>query len=281
MAGGWDALQIPPGLAAGLRFFVFPLLGSLCALAGAGLLFGWRRAGLFFALTLLLAWSAEEIGVRTGLLFGRYVYGDVLGPKLGSVPWVIPFFWFMIVCASHVSSNLIAAGAADARGGWLKNVRLSLLTALLATAYDLGLDPYMAAAEVGAWSWLDGGAYYGVPLHNYGGWLLTAFWIDLFFRRLDGRQPARCATGLVVLGAALPVGVYLVLWLGLLGPGHPLPARLVSLVVPGIPALAAAAMWYRWQRKVKPPGSDRRPQGPPSLTRLTRPGPGPGQRQLP
>ena len=35
----------------------------------------------------------EEIGVRTGFIFGAYHYSDQLGPKIGHVPLLIPLTW--------------------------------------------------------------------------------------------------------------------------------------------------------------------------------------------
>ncbi len=50
---------------------------------------------------------------------------------------------------------------------------VAAVAALVMTAWDLVMDPGMAAA--GNWIWEQGGAYFGVPVHNYFGWLLTTF----------------------------------------------------------------------------------------------------------
>ena len=50
-------------------------------------------------------------------------------------------------------------------------MRRELLGAVALTAWDLFLDPQMTAE--GFWHWARRGRYRGIPLSNYGGWLLT------------------------------------------------------------------------------------------------------------
>jgi putative membrane protein len=55
---------------------------------------------------------------------------------------------------------------------------LAIVAAWVMTAWDVVMDPGMAAT--GNWIWERGGAYFGVPRRNYLGWLLTtflAYWI--------------------------------------------------------------------------------------------------------
>ncbi len=58
---------------------------------------GWTRTGLFFATAAVISFLLEETGVRTGLIYGPYHYSDMLGPKLGHVPVLIPLAWFMMI----------------------------------------------------------------------------------------------------------------------------------------------------------------------------------------
>jgi putative membrane protein len=57
------------------------------------------------------------------------------------------------------------------------------------TAWDLGMDPQMTAR--GHWVWTQGGAYFGIPVHNFVGWLATTFVVFLLFYLFESRQPAR------------------------------------------------------------------------------------------
>jgi putative membrane protein len=52
-------------------------------------------------------------------------------------------------------------------------LRAAAMSSLLVVAVDLVVDP--GAVAQGLWVWAEDGAYYGVPLVNYGGWLLTGF----------------------------------------------------------------------------------------------------------
>jgi putative membrane protein len=44
------------------------------------------------------------------------------------------------------------------------------------TTWDLSLDPTWSTV-LHAWIWVDGGAFFGVPLTNFLGWLLTTYLI--------------------------------------------------------------------------------------------------------
>src|SRR4051812_22010067 len=50
-----------------------------------------KNPAFFFFVLLCYATGmiTEIIGVNTGYLFGKYEYGEVLGPKLYHVPWLI------------------------------------------------------------------------------------------------------------------------------------------------------------------------------------------------
>jgi putative membrane protein len=65
----------------------------------------------------------------------------------------------------------------------------ALVAAMAITAWDVVMDPGMARA--GNWTWEDGGSYFGVPVQNYIGWVLTTLSIYLcsgvVFRVLAGR----------------------------------------------------------------------------------------------
>lgn len=135
---------------------LFLTLAGLIVLAGAS---GPRRAALLAAG--VLGFAAEWIGLRTGLLFGDYLYTDVLSPLVFGVPLVMIAAWLVLV--AYVNVLLASIGSAPLRvaGG-----------ATLLTAIDLVIDP-LAAGPLGYWTWVDGGAYYGIPAHNFGGWFLV------------------------------------------------------------------------------------------------------------
>lgn len=104
----------------------------------------------------------EAIGTATGLPFGEYTYTDQLQPQLLHVPLLIPLAWFMILPLAWA----IADPHRHTR--W----QFALIAGIATTAWDLFLDPQMV--NWGFWTWATNGAYFGIPLTNYVGWMLTA-----------------------------------------------------------------------------------------------------------
>jgi uncharacterized membrane protein len=150
-----------------------------------------RRAAPALLFAGMLGFVAEWIGLTGGWLFGRYVYTDVLAPSALGVPLVMASAW--LVLAAYVHSLLaplrlpgplaVAAGAA------------------LLTAVDLVIDP-LAAGPLGYWRWLDGGAFHGVPVHNFAGWFGTSAVILAVLRLTSAElfeMPAARAIGLSIV----------------------------------------------------------------------------------
>jgi uncharacterized membrane protein len=176
----------------------------------------------------------EEIGVRTGLIFGAYHYSDHLGAKLGHVPVIIPLAWFMMIYPSWVVARaLIPSLSPRALRGLTV---LACLAALVMTAWDVVMDPPMAAA--GNWIWENRGAYFGVPRHNYVGWLLTTFlvyWIVGWFSLSSHPSPTRTTR----LFGSLPVLVYAFFALRYVAASRFPALQLIALFSMGMPALLA------------------------------------------
>jgi putative membrane protein len=149
------------------------LLGALAMLAYGASALGARRTLLFFVAATVISACAELTGTKTGWPFGGYEYTDFLGPKLlGRVPVAVPLSWFSMGFASFV-----LAGAIAAQRGWRHRTLWSIvLGTWLLTAWDLVLDPSMAAPQmqyVHFWIWHESGPYFGMPLRNLAGWFAT------------------------------------------------------------------------------------------------------------
>jgi putative membrane protein len=198
---------------------------------------GWGRTGVFFATAAIVSYLLEEAGVRTGLIYGRYHYSDQLGPKLGDVPVLIPLAWFMMIYPSWVTARALLRGVNTRSAVGI--AALALVAAIVMTAWDTVMDPGMSAA--GNWIWEKGGGYFGVPLRNYAGWLLTTFLVYCgagLIWRVPGlrREGARVAAGF----AALPVIVYAVHGVRYVTAGRIAALHVVALfamVLPGLVAL--------------------------------------------
>jgi len=132
---------------------------ALCVTASS---VGWVRAGLAVACATALGLGAEVVGTRTGLPFGEYRYSGALRPQVLGVPVVVALAWAgMGLPAWAVAGRLVASPAPRIVVG-----------AVALTGWDLFLDPQMVAE--GYWSWPGGGAYRGIPLSNFAGWLVVS-----------------------------------------------------------------------------------------------------------
>ena len=106
-------------------------------------------------------WLLELVGSNTGVPFGTYDYSTLLQPQIVGVPLVVPFAWFaMAIPAREVVRAL------GAQRGWQR----VFCGAAALTAWDVFLDPQMVAE--GYWLWATDGWYRGIPLTNYGGWMI-------------------------------------------------------------------------------------------------------------
>ena len=119
--------------------------------------------------------AAEVIGSRYGLIFGEYLYTETLAPRLLGVPVAMAGAWLILVV--YVKQMLSPFGLP----GWAEVT----LSALWMTAIDLVIDP-LAAGPLDYWRWKEPGAYYGIPAHNFIGWIAVSLLIFLLVRVLAG-----------------------------------------------------------------------------------------------
>jgi uncharacterized membrane protein len=213
---------------------------------------GWRQALIFFALSAVISWLFEQIGVATGVVYGPYHYTDTLGLKLGHVPLLIPIAWFMMIYPSHVIANLIGTGKpAGVGGGLLRIVWLSALGAMTMTAWDLIMDPVMSSPPAQSWVWEQGGPYFGVPLQNFIGWLLTTFTVYVAYRLVERRMGVRPIAPATTAIVALPLIAYFLILFDRLVPGDDggfEALRIIALFVMGFPLLAAVGRLLERQK---------------------------------
>ena len=100
----------------------------------------------------------EVIGVKTGILFGIYTYGDTLGFKILEVPVVIGLNW-LVLCLSIFSLFSVI----------FKNKFLLLIfSSISMVLLDFIIEP--VAIEYSFWSWSDN----SVPIQNYIMWFVVS-----------------------------------------------------------------------------------------------------------
>lgn len=146
----------------------FVTLGALAALTHAAGRFGWRRALALLAAAVAISLTAELVGTSTGYPFGAYAYTPLLGYRIGGrVPFPIPMSWFYMI---YASLSVVSVSVRH-DGGWAARARNALAAGLVLTAWDAAMDPAMV--QTAHWVWHTDGFFYGMPLSNWGGWLLV------------------------------------------------------------------------------------------------------------
>lgn len=138
-----------------------------------------RRAGIALGLLFAYTYAIEFVGATTGVPYGEFHYEVSLGPMLlETIPWALPLFFVPLVLNSYLLCLLLLGSRASS-----PLVRIPVIAGTI-VAVDLVLDP--AAVALGFWSF-EAGGFYGVPVTNFAGWVLSAtvatILIDLAFSR--------------------------------------------------------------------------------------------------
>lgn len=139
-----------------------------------------RRALGLLALLTAYTYVIEMVGVQTDWPYGAFEYSIQLGPMLfGEVPLALPLFFVPLVLNAYLLTLVVLEKVAT-----IALIRLPVAV-IAVVAVDLVLDP--GAVSIGFWAYDPAGSYYGVPLSNYAGWLLSGtvavVLVDLAFDR--------------------------------------------------------------------------------------------------
>lgn len=112
----------------------------------------------------------EILGVKTGLLFGEYEYGDTLGFKVLDVPLIIGMNWLVLG---------YAFGAIVKRFLKVSKIFSIVIAASAMVLLDVMIEPI--AIRYDYWSWQLG----EVPLLNYLGWFMIALLVQFLLQKLE------------------------------------------------------------------------------------------------
>ncbi|WP_111668766.1 carotenoid biosynthesis protein [Algoriphagus litoralis] len=130
---------------------------------------GWTDAfPVFAAAAFWIGFGSEIIGIHTGYLYGDYVYGPTLGPKLWEVPIIIGVNWFIL---SYLTGTIFHKVTND--------FYAALLAAIAMTSLDYIMEPVAVALDFWAWK------FDIIPMENYVGWLGVSFLIQLIYRKAN------------------------------------------------------------------------------------------------
>lgn len=123
---------------------------------------GWADAAKLVGILGVFALSIETFALLTGFPYGHFGYSEHLGYKIGGyVPWTVAFAWTPLMLCAYTA----------ARSLFVSRVRRIVCSTFLLLAFDLVIDP--GAVLVGFWQYPGGGIYYGVPVSNYLGWIIS------------------------------------------------------------------------------------------------------------
>ncbi|WPR74728.1 carotenoid biosynthesis protein [Algoriphagus sp. NG3] len=167
-AVGVIGLSLPEYREMFLKLTPAQLLVSLVILLGFHK--GWNEAFPIFATAAFwIGFGAEAIGIHTGYLFGDYVYGPTLGPKLWDVPIVIGVNWFLLV---YLTGTVFHRTTDN-------DYYAALLGATAMVVIDYILEPVAVALDM--WYW----KFDIIPSGNYFSWFAVAFLIHLIYRKAN------------------------------------------------------------------------------------------------
>jgi putative membrane protein len=217
---------------------------------------GWRMALSGFAVIYVVAYSYEFVGTHTGLVFGEYFYSPTaIGPLLAKVPILLPLGYFAMAYGALIVTRLLL-GNLNRKLSAIGVVVTAFTTSLVMTFLDLASDP-IASTLLGKWTWVDGGSYFGVPVHNYIGWVVTTFTFFLIvtallnrdsnIHRCEAPRPRNFYAQAIVLYASFGLPVVLNPLLGRTGEIYDSMALVAGLVIT-VPVIAAAVSLTRHPR---------------------------------
>jgi putative membrane protein len=181
-----------------LRPYVFSFL-AVYLLAGRFHM-GWKKTLLYVPVGYALAWFSEYASIHWGFPYGDYFY---IHTTLHKELWVlgVPFmdslsYVFLSYCSYSLAvflmsplevraKNLITAETSKIR----RSKSVLFLGAFLFVLLDIIIDP--VALQGRKWflgliyGYRHNGFYFGIPMSNFGGWLLVGFVLTAALQTLD------------------------------------------------------------------------------------------------
>lgn len=156
---------------------------------------------LFLAVCFVVGIIVEVIGVNTGILFGDYAYGKVLGPAYKGVPLLIGVNWFLIVYCCGISIHTLLMKAikrvAEDTGKTpmtLKALSVIIDGATLAVFFDWLMEP--VAVKLGYWAWKGDGS---IPMLNYICWFVISLLLLAVFHFAKFNKQNKFAVNLLLV----------------------------------------------------------------------------------
>jgi len=168
-------VKISPQLANISAIFIIAL--SIPCFAAIIIWLGLKKGLASIVVLSIFALTIETIAIITGFPYSPFHYTDLIGAKiLGYTPFTVPFAYVPLfvgciyLAAIHSGNKYI----------------LILKSALLVLIADLVLDP--AAVSLQFWIYDYSGIFYGVPIQNFIGWIITGILAAVLSLLLFGNE---------------------------------------------------------------------------------------------
>ena len=194
---------------------------------------GWRRTLSFTVVGYLIAFASEWLSINTGFPYGWYYYIETTRNQelwVAGVPFFDSLSYVFLSYCSYTTALFILSPLKSWRWNFAtletRRIRSScsalVLGAFLQTFLDIVIDP--VALQGRRWflgqiyGYRETGLHFGVPLSNYGGWLLTSLLLVGAFQLIDARRLAEAPKGVFnlpfrsLLGPVLYLSVLLFNW---------------------------------------------------------------------
>ena len=120
----------------------------------------------------------EVVGVHTGIIFGKYWYGETLGTKVLGVPLVIGANWLLLIYCSATITQFFFEILKKylPKSSSLDSIILkSVFASFLMVCLDFLIEP--VAIHLDFWHWQNE----QIPTQNFQAWFLLAFVLSYIF----------------------------------------------------------------------------------------------------
>jgi len=164
---------------------------------------GWRRTMAFTVVGYLIAFASEWLSINTGFPYGWYYYIDTTSSRelwVAGVPFFDSLSYVFLAYCSYATALFILSPLKAWRWNLAtletrairRSLAALLLGSFLQTFLDIVVDP--VALQGRRWflgqiyGYRENGLHFGVPLSNYGGWLVTSLCLVAALQVIDARR---------------------------------------------------------------------------------------------
>ena len=181
-----------------LRPYVFAFL--IIYLAASGFHLGWRRTLLFLPVGYCTAWLSEYSSIHWGFPYGDYFY---ISSTMDRELWVlgVPFmdslsYVFLSYCSYAMALFILSPVLFNGKQVIIlethhlrRSPQTLILGAFLFVLLDIIIDPVALRGDrwfLGQiYGYRQNGLYFGIPMSNFGGWLLVGLAMIAVLQALD------------------------------------------------------------------------------------------------